>query len=102
MTPAQRLAGARAHLDKPPAAPVPGQLLLDEAIPDGTFGGPHNPTPSPQSPLRPWTPQEQYEHRRALLEALDGWDWHDDYTQARRTRERDRYRNRITPAQENP
>lgn len=28
MTPAQRLAGARAHLDQPPTPPVPGQTAI--------------------------------------------------------------------------
>ncbi|MFE5895864.1 hypothetical protein ACFQ67_00285 [Streptomyces sp. NPDC056488] len=90
MTAARRLHTTRALLDQPPTPAVPGQLHLDEAVPDGTFGGRHTTTPTPRPPLRPWTPQEQYQHRQDLLDALDGWDWHDDYQEARRTRERNR------------
>ncbi|MFE0699152.1 hypothetical protein [Streptomyces sp. NPDC058872] len=68
---------------------------LNEATPTGTFGG-------PRPPLRPWTPQEQYEHRRTLLDALNGWDWNDPYNTTRRTRERDRYQNRTPTTQEQP
>jgi hypothetical protein len=100
VTPGRRLATTRALLDQPPT-PVPGQLTLDqarEAVPDGKFGG-AQPVPEniPRPPLQPWTPQQQYEHRQALLEALDGWDWHDTYADTRRTRERQRYHRR-TPA----
>ncbi|MFD7978862.1 hypothetical protein [Streptomyces sp. NPDC059071] len=100
MITAARLNHTRALLDQPPPPSVPGQLTLAqarEAVPDGTFGDTQPPAePTPRKP-RPWTAQEQYEHRRALAEALDGWDWHDDYAEARRTRERQRYHNR-TPA----
>ncbi|MGW8357368.1 hypothetical protein [Streptomyces wedmorensis] len=91
MTAARRLDTTRAQLNTPPPTRIPGQLLLDEAIPDGTFGGRHDASPPPRPPLRPWTAQEQYEHRRDLLAALEGWDWTDDYNDTRRTRERQRY-----------
>ncbi|MBP5883148.1 hypothetical protein QBA57_28720 [Streptomyces scabiei] len=33
------------------------------------------PTRPPKPSTAPWTPEEQAEHRRELLEALDGWTW---------------------------
>ncbi|MFF5451843.1 hypothetical protein ACFY40_11460 [Streptomyces sp. NPDC012950] len=71
-----------------------------EAVPDGTFGGRQTSTPAPRPPLRPWTSEEQAQHRQDLRDALDGWDWHSDYQEARRTRERNRTRRTPAPAKE--
>jgi len=52
---------------------TPLERLLLEAIPTGTFGDAQH-APKPPAPhARPWTAQEQLDHRRALDEALDGW-----------------------------
>lgn len=54
---------------------TPQERLYAEEIPTGTFGD-AQPTPSrTQSPSRPWTPQEQHQHRQALEAALNGWHW---------------------------
>ncbi|MGA5424555.1 hypothetical protein [Streptomyces lavendulocolor] len=57
---------------------TPYERLLAEAIPTGTFGdaqpAPHRPQPT----SRPWTAQEQLDHRRALETALDGWEYAED------------------------
>jgi hypothetical protein len=41
------------------------------------------------TPGHTWTPEEQAEHRRALLEALDGWHWQDDPRHLRLIRQAD-------------
>lgn len=54
---------------------TPYERLLAEELPTGTFGdAQHAPKPSSTAP-RPWTPQEQLDHRRTLNEALDGWEY---------------------------
>jgi hypothetical protein len=45
------------------------ERLINESIPDGTYG---------DADRRPWTPAEQLEHRMVLEEAIDGWSWKDD------------------------
>lgn len=42
------------------------ERLMAEAIPT-------RPPPPPPSTQRPWTPEEQAQHRADLMEALDGW-----------------------------
>ena len=36
------------------------------------------PTRPTRPSTAPWTPEEQAEHRAALLDALSGWQWNDD------------------------
>ncbi|WP_392838690.1 hypothetical protein [Streptomyces sp. LN500] len=45
------------------------ERLINESIPDGTYG---------DVDRRPWTPAEQLAHRMDLEEAIDGWSWKDD------------------------
>lgn len=52
---------------------TPLERLYAEEIPTGTFGDAPPPTSRPQPNTRPWTAQEQLDHRRALDDALDGW-----------------------------
>lgn len=77
---------------------TPLERLYGEEIPTGTFGDAHPTHKTPQQPPRPWTPKEQDDHRRVLTEALNGWDWQDDYADARRTRDRQRHLRAIPPA----
>lgn len=51
------------------------ERLQAEAIPDGTFGDAQPAPRCTRSGPRPWTPQEQLDHRRALDDALDGWEY---------------------------
>ena len=44
----------------------PLERLINESIPDGTYG---------QADHSPWTPAEQLAHRLVLEEAIDGWSW---------------------------
>jgi hypothetical protein len=65
MTAIRRLAAARALLDTPTPATVPGQLPIPqarEAVPDGTFGG--------ARPPHRWSYAEQKAHRVDLAAAL--------------------------------
>lgn len=48
---------------------------MSEAIPTGTFGDAQPSQHRAQSGSRPWTTQEQLDHRHALDEALDGWEY---------------------------
>ncbi|WP_406000718.1 hypothetical protein [Streptomyces sp. NBC_00829] len=52
---------------------TPYERLLAEQIPTGTFGDAPPHTSRPQPHTRPWTAQEQLDHRRALEVALEGW-----------------------------
>ncbi|MGW1814207.1 hypothetical protein ACWCQM_11675 [Streptomyces sp. NPDC002125] len=47
----------------------PLQRLINEGIPDGTYG---------QADHAPWTPATQFAHRLVLEEAISGWTWVDD------------------------
>ncbi|MEE1812650.1 hypothetical protein [Streptomyces sp. BE133] len=47
----------------------PLERLINESIPDGTYG---------DIDRRPWTPAEQLAHRLVLEEAIDGWHWTGD------------------------
>ncbi|WP_329047051.1 hypothetical protein [Streptomyces sp. NBC_01422] len=47
----------------------PLERLINESIPDGTYG---------QADHSPWTPAEQLAHRMVLEEAVDGWTWKGD------------------------
>ncbi|WP_331723409.1 hypothetical protein [Streptomyces atratus] len=47
----------------------PLERLINESIPDGTYG---------DVDRRPWTPAEQLAHRLVLEEAIDGWRWTGD------------------------
>jgi hypothetical protein len=59
---------------------TPYERLLVESIPT-------RPAPATATgPSNPWTPEEQAEHLRVLLAALDGWHWHDDTREQRPTR----------------
>lgn len=55
---------------------TPYERLMAEQIP--VRPTPANPRPRPTEPASHWTPEEQAEHRRILLEALDGWHWDED------------------------
>ncbi|MGW0577333.1 hypothetical protein ACWD25_15450 [Streptomyces sp. NPDC002920] len=57
---------------------TPLERLLAESIPTGTFGHAPPPPPPEPRPIRPWTPEEQAQHRADLLTALDGWVWDED------------------------
>jgi hypothetical protein len=70
---------------------TPLERLLAEELPTGTFG--HARPPAPDRRLaRPWTPEEQAEHRAVLEEALDGWQSDDEHDQRKRAYSRDRAR----------
>lgn len=45
----------------------------DEQWPTGTFGHALPPAEPPPRPITPWTPEEQAQHVRDLLEGLAGW-----------------------------
>ena len=47
----------------------PLQRLINEGIPDGTYG---------QADHSPWTPAEQLAHRLVLEEAISDWTWKGD------------------------
>jgi hypothetical protein len=53
----------------------PLQRLINEGIPDGTYG---------QADHSPWTPAEQLAHRLVLEEAIDSWTWTGDPKSHRR------------------
>lgn len=54
------------------------ERLMAEELPTGTFGDAQPATSPPQHAPRPWTPQEQHDHRQTLAQALDGWHWDED------------------------
>lgn len=62
---------------------TPYERLLLEAIPTGNFGGERPPT---DPTTRQWTAQEQLDHRRALDDALDGWEYAEHTRPATTTR----------------
>ncbi|MFJ4887729.1 hypothetical protein [Streptomyces sp. NPDC088731] len=53
----------------------PLERLINESIPDGTYG---------DVDRSPWTPTEQLAHRLVLEEAIEGWSWKDDPRSHRR------------------
>jgi hypothetical protein len=57
-------------------SPTPYERLMAEQIP--TRPPPPPTQPGPARPIRPWTPEEQTQHVADLLDALDGWAWHED------------------------
>jgi hypothetical protein len=77
---------------------TPLERLYAEEIPTGTFGDAQPTTRRSQSHPRPWSATIQAQHRADLIAALDGWEWHDTYTEARRHRDQRRHLRAITPA----
>lgn len=65
---------------------TPLERLMAEQIPTGTFGDALPPTSRPQPNTRPWTAQEQLDHRRALDNALNGWEYAEHTRPAHTTR----------------
>jgi hypothetical protein len=78
---------------------TPYERLMAEAIPTGTFGGARPPKPRRPAAATapPWTPEQQAQHVATLLEELDGWEWHDDYADAKRERDQERYQRERAP-----
>ena len=70
---------------------TPLERLLAEEVPTGTFGHARPPTSAHQQ-IRPWTPEEQAEHRAILAEALDGWQSDDVHDERKRASARARHR----------
>lgn len=87
---------------------TPYERLMAEDLPTGTFGRSRppktrrTPGPAPAATHRaveavtppgshtPWTPEDQARHVADLLAELDGWEWHDEYADAKRERDQDR------------
>ncbi len=63
---------------------TPYERLMAEALPTGKFGGDR---PAPAE----WTPIQQAQHVADLLAELDRFEWQDEYAEAKRERDRERY-----------
>lgn len=73
---------------------TPLERLLAEEFPTGTFGHARPPAAGTRQ-IRPWTPEEQAEHRAVLDEALDGWRSDDEHDERKRAYSRGRRHLRV-------